>query len=369
MVERMKAIGAIRSSAVEAAFRKTLRHTFLPGVALDFVYSGQSVVTRSDPKLGVTSSSSEVFVMAPQLEALDIRPGMRVLEIGAGTGYNAALLDELVGPDGSVTTIDNQEDVVVDARDHLSAAGHARVEVIAGDGYEGHAAGAPYDRIIVTAGARDVPTPLRDQLAADGLLEVPMRFTNATQFVVAFRRDGDALQSVAVVPGWFMPLRTERQPLDEAISVGDTWEMWLTSARDDDANAIAELLRTEPVIEPTRIISAYMQSGLAGLVEPDWITLRHRQRGGMWYGVFDREAPALALLTPISVPDGNARAALLQYGPGHTATRIDAVIAALSGMSIERLKVRAVPRGGPRPTGDAVFDRANFSYAIDWRMR
>lgn len=369
MVDRMKASGAIRSSAVEAAFRKTLRHVFLPGVGLDFVYSGQAVVTRADPKLGVTSSSSEVFVMGPQLEALDVRPGMRVLEIGAGTGYNAALLDELVGANGGVITIDNQPDVANDAREHLAAAGHERVRVMAGDGYEGYTDGAPYDRIILTAGARDVPTPLRDQLGRDGLLEVPMRFTNATQFVVVFRRDGDALESVKVVPGWFMPLRSERQPLEESVAVGDTWEMWLTSARDGDARVISELLRTEPAIELTRPVSPYVQTGLAGLVERDWITLRQKQRGGMWYGVFDREARALALLTPISSPDGTPRTALLQYGGTAAAKRIDAAVEALAVTAIDRLRVRAVPRERPRPDGDAVFERANFNYAIDWRTR
>jgi protein-L-isoaspartate(D-aspartate) O-methyltransferase len=164
MVERLKTSRAIRSPSVEQAFRTVLRHQFLPGVALDLVYSGNAIVTRSDPVLGITSSSSEVAIMAPMLEALQLEGGERVLEIGAGTGYNAALLDELVGPEGEVTTIDNQENVIDDARAHLVAAGRTRVRVVVGDGYAGWADAAPYDRIMATASVRDIPLAWRDQL-------------------------------------------------------------------------------------------------------------------------------------------------------------------------------------------------------------
>src|SRR5690349_8327309 len=86
MIARLRASGAIQSSALEAAFQATPRHLFLPGVGLDLVYSGNAIVTRSDPDRGITSSSSEVGIMAPVLEALQLEAGSRVLEIGAGTG-------------------------------------------------------------------------------------------------------------------------------------------------------------------------------------------------------------------------------------------------------------------------------------------
>src|SRR5689334_11061507 len=168
MIARLKASGSIRSSAVEAAFRATPRHLFLPGVGLDLIYSGNAIVTRSDPERGITSSSSEVGVMAAMLEALQLEPGSRVLEIGAGTGYNAALLHHLVGPSGHVTSIDNQPAVVDDAREHLRIAGHSDVRVVAGDGHAGVAAAAPFDRIIATASVRDIPTAWRDQLRDGG---------------------------------------------------------------------------------------------------------------------------------------------------------------------------------------------------------
>src|SRR5256885_11588614 len=190
MIERMKASRAIRSSAVEAAFQRTLRHLFVPGVGLDLVYSGNALVTRSEPERGITSSSSEVAVMAPMLEMLRLEPGQHVLEIGAGTGYNAALLDDLVGAGGEITSIDNQAEVVADARAHLDTAGRSRVRLILGDGYRGRSEGAPYDRIIATASVRDIPLAWRDQLREGGLLVVPLRFGPGANTVATLRRTG-----------------------------------------------------------------------------------------------------------------------------------------------------------------------------------
>jgi len=209
MIERTRASGAIRSPAVEAAFQRTLRHLFLPGVALDLVYSGNPIVTRSDPERGITSSSSEVAVMAPMLEMLQLERGHHVLEIGAGTGYNAALLDDLVGAEGEVTAIDNQPDVVDDARAHLLAAGRSRVQVVLGDGYQGRVEGAPYDRIIATASVSDIPLAWRDQLREGGLVVVPLRFGPGANIVATFRRHGSRLDSVEAVVGGFMPLRSD----------------------------------------------------------------------------------------------------------------------------------------------------------------
>ena len=157
MVDRAKANGTIRSAAVEAAFRTTPRHLFLPTTPLEKVYSGSVIVTRSDDAGQPVSSSSEVGIMAPMLEDLDVRPGHRVLEIGAGTGYNGALLDHLVGPEGEVVTVDVDAGIAAEARTHLADAGHGRVRVVVGDGYAGHEERAPYDRIIATASVPDLP--------------------------------------------------------------------------------------------------------------------------------------------------------------------------------------------------------------------
>lgn len=98
MVSRLVQSGHIRTARLEEAFRSVLRHHFLPDTPLDRVYSGEAIVTRFGPNGLPTSSSSEPAVMAAMLEQLQPQPGERVLEIGAGTGYNAAILAYMVGP-------------------------------------------------------------------------------------------------------------------------------------------------------------------------------------------------------------------------------------------------------------------------------
>ncbi len=124
---------------------------------------------RSSP----ASSSSMPSLMADMLAALDPQPGQRVLEIGAGTGYNAALLARLTGPTGQVVTVDIDDDLVLGARDHLRAAGCTSAQVIRADGGLGYPAAAPYDRIIITAGADDIPPAWREQLAPGRALGDP----------------------------------------------------------------------------------------------------------------------------------------------------------------------------------------------------
>jgi protein-L-isoaspartate(D-aspartate) O-methyltransferase len=129
------------------------RHLFLPGVDLKTAYAPKPVVTKRADNGTAVSSASSPNLVAEMLEQLDVQPGHRVLEIGAATGINAALLAELVGPTGRVVIIELDDDLAGGARAGLAAAGYPQVEVICGDGALGDPARAPYNRIIVTAGA------------------------------------------------------------------------------------------------------------------------------------------------------------------------------------------------------------------------
>ena len=161
LVESLDRMGAIHSRPVRRAFQTVPRELFVPEIAardgLAAVYRPEvALPTATDSRGTPISSSSAPVIMALMLENLDVHPGHRVLEIGAGTGYNAALLKTLVGSRGRVTTLDIEASFVRRAKRALVAGGYS-CRVVVGDGREGWAAGAPYDRIIVTAAADGVP--------------------------------------------------------------------------------------------------------------------------------------------------------------------------------------------------------------------
>ncbi|GAA4552730.1 methyltransferase, FxLD system [Amycolatopsis samaneae] len=175
LVEKMVAEGDLRTDAVIAAFATVPREAFAPDAPLSQVYTREDVViTKRDENGSATSSVSAPWIQAQMLEQADIRPGMRVLEIGSG-GYQAALIAELVGPDGEVATVDIDPFVVDRARHFLDATGYERVQVLRVDAEGGVPEHAPFDRIIVTAGAWDIPPAWIEQLATNGVLVVPLR--------------------------------------------------------------------------------------------------------------------------------------------------------------------------------------------------
>lgn len=218
-VEKLISMGCIQSANVEGAFRAVLRHLFTPGVALERVYSDNSIPTkRVDGRL--VSSSSQPAIMAVMLEQLQLQPGHRVLEIGAGTGYNAGLIQHLVGDSGMVVTIDIDQDIVEGAREHLRSAGMDRVSVVCGDGGLGYTEDAPYDRIILTVGAWDIVPEWWKQLKPGGRLLLPLEIQGGVQKSVAFNQLGDHLESVSVKDCGFMTLRGAFAKTQDSASLG-----------------------------------------------------------------------------------------------------------------------------------------------------
>ncbi|WP_198663422.1 methyltransferase, FxLD system [Jiangella endophytica] len=185
--------GAIRTARLAAAVAAVPRHLFAPEASLEAAYADDIVVTKRDAQGTVTSSVSAPWLQASMLEQAGIEPGMRCLEVGSG-GYNAALMAELAGPDGSVTSVDIDADIVDRARRCLAAAGTERVRVVLGDAESEVPEYAPYDRIVVTVGAWDIPPAWLAQLTATGRLVVPLGLRGHTR-AIAFDRSGDALVS------------------------------------------------------------------------------------------------------------------------------------------------------------------------------
>lgn len=204
LVQQLEQAGHIKSAAVRDAFLAVPREQFVPAFArsdgLEAVYRNDVVVTKEDANGMAVSSSSQPSIMAIMLEQLDLHPGQRVLEIGAGTGYNAALIKHIVGRSGRVTAIDIDPETSRGARANLRAAGSS-VRVVAGDGRKGVSASAPYDRMIATASATHVPRAWHRQLVRDGSVVVPLSLHEGMrwpQVSVVLRKTKDGFGSTGV---------------------------------------------------------------------------------------------------------------------------------------------------------------------------
>jgi protein-L-isoaspartate(D-aspartate) O-methyltransferase len=250
MVAALRSAGRLHDAAVEEAFRAVPRHLFLPDLALTDAYADEAVaVQRVD---GVaTSSASQPSMMAIMLEQLDVRPGDRVLEIGAGTGYNAALLARIVGPTGSVTAVDIDAELIDSAARHLGAAGVCGVELICADGALGFAPRAPYDRIVLTVGSSDVRGEWVSQLAPGGRLLLPLAL-RGSQLSVAFDLGPDGvLRSDSVRGCAFIRLRGVGAAPDTVLPIGGGVSIQVPEdaavAADSGAVAAAALAAPGPV--------------------------------------------------------------------------------------------------------------------------
>lgn len=250
LADQLMADGYLGDKSVEAAFRAVPRHMFVPHVTPVRAYRNDAI------KISDTSSSSQPSIMAAMLEQLALEPGMRVLEIGAGSGYNAALMANIAGSGGHVVTVDISPDLVDTAREYLSAAEVTGVEVVCGDGARGYESGAPYDRVILTVGARDIAPAWRDQLAPGGTLVLPLALRSGVQKAVAFTKCQDLLKSTSVIDCGFMMLQGPSAGSESVVQLGSVPSLSLSvdEATSIDPNAWYELLRGPHVDVRTGIL-------------------------------------------------------------------------------------------------------------------
>lgn len=234
LADRLVKDGTVRTDAVEAAFRQVPRHLFLPDVPLVEAYADEPVYTKHEGDGTRISAASQPKIVAMMLEQLGIQPGERLLELGAATGYNAALMATLTGADGHVTTIDIDEDLVDGAREHLSAANIDNVEAVAADGALGHPETAPFDRVIATVGAHEVPAAWLDQLTPGGRLVAPVRLRGCASRSIVFERDQDGWRSLGSEMAIFMPLRGLGDDARRVLDLTGTGEVTLQIHKDNN---------------------------------------------------------------------------------------------------------------------------------------
>ena len=250
----------IGSERVAAALHAVPRHLFLPDLPPEEAYRDAAIVTKRDADGHPISSSSQPAIMAIMLDQLSLAPGQRVLEIGAGTGYNAALISHIVGEEGQVTSVDIDSELVGLAREHLASAGSGAVTVVCSDGAMGYPERAPYDRVIATVGVADLAPAWLEQAAPQARIVVPLD-VRGTQLSVAFERDGPIgpWTSRSLAPCGFMRMRGSLAGPERVVILAPGLSVLLpdgTVAGEPgpaDSGALAALLTAPSGPEPTGV--------------------------------------------------------------------------------------------------------------------
>src|SRR5215472_9060485 len=188
LVEQVLQTSGIHDERIATALRDVPRHLFLPHLPPEDAYLDDAIVTKRDADGQPISSSSQPAIMAIMLDQLTLASGHRVLEIGAGTGYNAALMQHIIGSAGTVVSVDIEADVA--------------------DGADGYPPGAPYDRVIATVGVSDLAPAWLDQAGPGARIVVPLD-VRGSQLSVAFGRSGSGGHWVSrsIAPCGFMRMR------------------------------------------------------------------------------------------------------------------------------------------------------------------
>lgn len=354
LVAHLEETGALTHPAVAAAFRAVLRHQFLPGRSLSETYEDAAILTKVGNEGVALSSSSQPAIMAVMLQQLAPRPGHQVLEIGAGTGYNAALLAYLVGAGGHVVTMDIDEELCAQARANLEAAGVSGVDVVQADGAGGWQPGAPYDRLILTASADDLAPAWVRQLTPGGRLVVPLLLAGPAQLSVAFQKREGFLESLDVALCGFMPLRGHMAVSTGPSSNPEALSRWLSGP----------VGRTSAMI-PIRDLRAGFETWLA-LRNPDYIRVHPRPDEPAAFGLADDRGAALI------APTGEVDVQVYGDGGRAAARLVDAHMEwARRRPRPQDLRISAFPTNppstSPRVPGDSTFRRRWFTFTVSWR--
>ena len=168
LIMELKYKGSLKSAEIEKALRTVDRKNFVPAMQSKYAYVDEPLPIAGGQTI------SQPFTVVAMTEALEVKMGDKVLEIGAGSGWQAAIIATIIGNKGFVWTVERLKELVDFASSNLERMKIKNVKVLLGDGSQGLKENAPYDRIIVTAACPDVPQPLIEQLKENGLIVIPI---------------------------------------------------------------------------------------------------------------------------------------------------------------------------------------------------
>ena len=200
MVRRQIEGRGVRDPRVLEAMKTVPRHRFVSRRLAGDAYKDHPLA------IGAGQTISQPYIVALMAEAASIGPDHRVLEVGTGSGYGAAVLAELAA---SVVSVERHRKLADSAARVLAELGYDNATVVCADGSQGHPPGAPYDAVVVTAAAPSIPPALIDQLADDGRLVIPVGPASFSQNLTLVRRMGDETTSERFCPVRFVPLVEE----------------------------------------------------------------------------------------------------------------------------------------------------------------
>jgi protein-L-isoaspartate(D-aspartate) O-methyltransferase len=364
LVDQLVANGLLEDPRLRAAFQAVPREHFLPSVAVERVYQDDAVTCHSGPDGTPLSSSSQPTIMATMLGQLDPQPGDHVLEIGAGSGYNAALLAQLVAPGGQVTSIEIDPDLAAAARASLARAGVDGVAVRTGDGWLGAPEQAPFDRIEATVGVRDLAPAWTQQLTPTGVLVAPLALHASVHVSVGFAPYGRHLRSRSVEGCGFLPLRGPHASADTFAKAQPGLWASLEDATDATLTLLGELLATTPIREPAPGLPEGWFARLA-LAAPGAIQLLAAE-GERWEleevsgGLLDPAAGGLALVL-------EQAGQLIGFGDPAPLVALWRHLATSRPLDLRSLEVQAVPAEFPDaapPEVDWVIARQEHRFWI-----
>ena len=200
LIEHIKSIGYLKSVNIENALRNIPRELFVPDSIRHLAYVDAPL------HIGSNQTISQPSTVVAMTEALDIKEGQNILEIGTGSGWQSAILAKLVGEKGMIYTVEIINDLVEMAKKNLEKLNIKNVKVVKGDGSLGLKKYAPYDRIVVTAGSPEVPDTLLNQMKKDGLMVIPVGNIYLQQMYVV-RKVGNKIEKKPIGNFMFVPLR------------------------------------------------------------------------------------------------------------------------------------------------------------------